>query len=538
MNIRKLVIWTAAVVASASAVLVGTAPAGAVTCSFAVPCPLGTGLPEGDVLGIWAAPNSVRAVFIHQESSGNQLYSSTVQGGQSPTRLNVQGATPAGFVAITPDSSRVVYSGPIVNGTVSIYTVPIAGPASASVRIATNVLAAPGAVQVSPDSRKLVYLPATRDRLQATPPAGPASAAARLTDPLVTGGSIAPDFRISTNSASVVYRANQDIAAATELYRVPLLLSPDPDPPTTKLNPPFPPGRAVGAFQLAPANGPVVYFADQDVDNLAELYSVRLGGAGAVKISAPIPANWRITPPGDSNPDEPIGRILADGSRVLYRIAQNQFVGQPEVRLLSAPIAGPASATLRIDLPPGGSAADARVSRYRPTANSARVVYTMVDDDDGTTGPTYYLLSVPAAGPASDSVVLSFPRTEDDLFTLNPNGQRVLWKLGTNLYSVPTDGNGQHIQLDGTEDPQAFPVLVNPIGGRAVYQAPAPGGEDLFSAPMSGTGTRFNLTDSLDPWDIGQLTLTADGVYAVFAVRRGSLDADIEPFSARLVPEP
>lgn len=508
-----------------------SAPAPGV-CVPAVPCKLSATLPAGDVLGVWTAPDSARVVFLHRDATlKNHLYSAPVAGGAAAVRLDAAATQSAGFLAISADSARVLYTGIVTGGARALFSVPIGGPATAGVRLAGAVGSGFTDARISPDSRKVVYLPPSRDRLLTVPIAGPSSAAGRLTDPVVAGGSIL-DFAISAGSGSVVYRAVQDVAGATELYRVPLTLSPPPDPPTVKLNAPLVTGRHVLDYRLAPDDGPVVYRADQDTDDVQELYSVRLGGAGRVKISLPLPAGWIVTAPMAGGPDA--GWIPPGGGRVVYRILRPQLDGQPQVRLYTVPIAGPGTASVRLDDPPPGGAADARVLSYRFTADGARVVYTMVDDDDGTTAPAYWLLSVPAAGPAGVSTVLSFPSYESEYFVLSPDGRYVLWQLFDALFRVPVAG-GPAVRLSGAEVP-GVPLLVDATGTRVVYEAPTSDGRDLFSVPMSGSGDRYVLTATLDAGSIDRETLTAAGHHVVYTARGHGPDARHELYSSRLVP--
>lgn len=66
------------------------------------------------------------------------------------------------------------------------------------------------------------------------------------------------------------------------------------------------------------------------------------------------------------------------------------------------------------------------------------------------------------------------------------------------------------------------------------YEARAGGWPALFSAPIDGNGTRYNLTESLDDASSVQgEILTPDGTRIVYTVRRGGLE---ELFSSRLVP--
>jgi hypothetical protein len=372
--------------------------------------------------------------------------------------------------------------------------------------------------------------------LRVVPIAGPASAGRRLTDPFVAGGRV-DELRISANSGSVVYRADQDTDGVRELYRVPLTLSPAPDPLTTKLNGPLAPGGDVDQFTLAPDNGPVIYLADQDTDSVRELYRVGLGGAGKAKLNRTLPSGWNVYSPNQGPGDEDLpARVLPDGSRVVYEIG-DLVNGRVFHQFYSVPIAGPGNAGVRLDHPPLIPPGEIFALDYTISADGKRVVYTMVDQSlPGEPNlPPGWLLSVPAAGPASAGRVIAGPATTGFFETLSPDGQRVVYIDQGNLFSVPITG-GTAVRLNGEEHPGAF-LRINATSTRVVYGASTGSGPALFSAPLDGNGTRYNLTESLDDaWDVQGEILTPDGARAVYEVRRGSLDAPFELFSSRLVP--
>jgi Tol biopolymer transport system component len=526
--------FAAALLALAAATAALSAqPAAAAACpNDNTPCKLSVGLPDGDVLGAWPTPDGKRVVFIHRPSNGtNQLYSVPVAGG-APTKLN---ETPSlfGFVAISPDSTRVLYLGvPAPGQPVALFSVATSGPAPSGVELASDVAVGTRDIQISPDSRKVVYLPAARNQLRVVPIAGPHNASARLTGAFAGGN--AASFAINANGNSVVYMARQDSARATELYRVPLTLTPAPDPPTTKLSGPLVAGGNVGSFRLAPDARNVVYRADQDTAGVFELYRAQLNGTGKVKLSVPLPPAWNVTDFAETAGAIRGYDILADSSRVVYEIDKVGPVGQPdESQLYSVPMAGPANRSVRVDDPQNG-APQARVVKYRVSSDSQRIVYDMVDANH-----LFWLLTVPAAGPASASQLLAFPSVSQPLYTLSPNGRRTLHEFDpgtgdTALFSVPTAGPGsQNVRIDGAERP-SVPLLVNPNSTRVVYVA-ATDGRDLFSAPIDGTGAPFNLTEPLDSFGIGNVGLTADSRLAVYTVQRAG-SAFVELYSSRLAP--
>ena len=525
MNLQRSAGRVLAAMAAAMALVPAlTTPSGAQTpptCSRTVPCRLSAGLPEARVLNVVVSPDGERAVFLHTSDSGVQeLYSVPVQGGAAPTRLDVPAADRLGRFVISPDSSRVLYLAPLgPDGTDALFSVPIAGPASANVRLANTLR---NDFQVSPDSRKVVLATPTGDRLRAVPIAGPANAGVRLTDPFAAPG---VRFGVSANSGSVVYTAQQDAVGVSELYRVPLTLSPPPDPVTTKLNGPLAVDGDVTSFQLAADDGPVVYRADQDANDVFELYSVRLGGAGRVKLSRPLAPGWDVFDHGVLG-GLPFGyQVLPDGSRVVYEI-QNSIGTARE--LYSVPTAGPASGSVRLDAPPSGFIEFG----YQVTGDSERVVYVVGSTSGAVQRQAY---SVPVAGPAGGSDLVTFPSPTGHQFTLSPDGDHVVWELDENGTLFRTDIAGPlfgSVRINGAEDPGL--TFVDPASERVVYLAPQPGFQsDLFSVPIEGDGTRYNLTRTLD----AQFIPTGFGLTAEHVVYPASPDFEgFHLYSSRLVP--
>ena len=521
------------------------APAQVPACAeLGTPCKLSTGLDDARVIDqVVAAPNNQRVVFQHLGENGPlQVFSAPVTGGSAPVRLSPQTDDFANLVVVSPDSTRVLYTLRVGSGDgvrTELRSVPIAGPASAGVRLAADI-STTTRPRISPDSRKVVFAPASGNQLRVVPTAGPSTGGGRLTDPFVAGGTVGGDFKISANSASVVYRADQDTDQELELYRVPLTLSPAPDPPTSKLNGSLATNGDVGQFTLAPNNGRVVYLADESTAGVNELYSVKLGGTGHTKLSRTLPAGWDVQSPNEEPGEGDLpGRIVPNGSRVMYEIGV-VVNGRVFKEFYSVPIGGPVSAGVRLDHPPLVPAGEIFALRYKISADSSRVVYTLVDQSlPGEPNlPPHFLITVPAAGPASARRHLSFPTTDESIHAISPTSNRVAFTFPatqSDLFSTPLAG-GTGVRLNGSEKFRSF-LRINTAGNRAVYVGNTATGPDLFSAALDGTGTRFDLTGSLaGVFDVTGRTLTPNGVRAVYTVRRGPLDAPVELFSSRLVP--
>jgi Tol biopolymer transport system component len=217
---------------------------------------------------IQISPDSSRALYIanHESDGSYGLYSASVMGG-TPTRLIT--TTTYGLLSpffISPNASRVVcvgcHNGDSVNG---IYSLPIGG----GTPIKLNAAATPGddvnGLRISPDSSRVVYR-ATQG-LYSVPITG--GTATKLSNPLTPGGtSLASDFQISPDNGRVIFRGMLRASDLNEVYSVPLL----PGGIATVLNGTPLNGTDVMSFRLSPDSQTVVYVADQDTDEVFELY--------------------------------------------------------------------------------------------------------------------------------------------------------------------------------------------------------------------------------------------------------------------------
>lgn len=131
--------------------------------------------------------------------------------------------------------------------------------------------------------------------------------------------------------------------------------------------------------------------------------------------------------------------------------------------------------------------------------DGSRVVY--LTDSAGT--EEVRLDSVPIAGPASASALLTWPALDAARAEMTPNSRFLLCHLDVEpvggdevaVYRTPLDGDlGDTIKLSGTEHPHPD-LEVSPSSTRVAYEA---GARAIFSVPISGSGTRYNLTSSLD----------------------------------------
>jgi Tol biopolymer transport system component len=186
----------------------------------------------------------------------------------------------------------------------------------------------------------------------------------KLNGPLVSGGEVYYDFRVSPDSSRVVYLADQDTDNVDELYSVPLTGG-----SPVKLNGPLVSGGAVmGGFQVSPDSSRVVYLADQDTDWVCELYSVPLAGGSPVKLNSPLVSGGDV-----------FGcQVSPDSSRVVYRADQDT----DEVdELYSVPLAGGSPVKLNGPLVSGGDVGALGTS-FQISSNNRGVVYLADQDTD------------------------------------------------------------------------------------------------------------------------------------------------------------
>ena len=230
-------------------------------------------------------------------------------------------------------------------------------------------------------------------------------------------------------------------------------------------------GRAIEGdvvnYQISPDGATVVYLADQDTDEVDELYSVPVGGDTPVKLSSALPAGVNI-----SNYE-----ISPDGATVVY-LADQDTAGVDE--LYSVPIGGGTPIMLNSSLAEGGN-----VSDYQICPDGSTVVYRADQDTDEVDE----LYSVPIGG--GPSIKLNGDLSEGEFFgqlargcdrsnfQFSPDGSIVVYRadqdtlLVDELYSVPI-GGGPSIKLNDALPPDGDVLSnfrISPDGSAVVYVA-------------------------------------------------------------------
>jgi Tol biopolymer transport system component len=383
---------------------------------------------------LWIAPDGSRVVHLHLDAGSaenERLFSTPVLGGPS-VELNTPNLV-SGEVSepeISPDSSRVVYAGiQDAPGSIELYSVPLVGGA-APVKLNGPLVAGGDVVssvfserpRISPDSSRVVYLADQNINnaveLFSVPIAGgvPPTELSALSaaDRDVTVEAISPD------STRVVYVADQDANDVYELYSVPIaggvptelsaISAPDRDVESDPLT-----GSLYSAFLISPDSSWVVYVADQDANDVFEVYRVPLaGGAAPVRMTfdgttstttyliAITPDSQRVVflrdqpsgldyysaPLGGGSPVQLNGSLLVTGEnfepidpsgRWLAFQAAPHLAGVNELYVV--PIRG-GSAPVRVNAPLAGGGPTSIYGFFRPGGNG--MVYRAEQDEAGT----------------------------------------------------------------------------------------------------------------------------------------------------------
>lgn len=509
------------------------------------------------IFELGVSPDGTRVVYVAAPTSGiAELFSVPIDGSASETRLNpalgpgmdVGGIFDGSFQTtsfqISPDGTRVVYvADQRFDGVLELFSVPIAGGASTELaggmvsggdvlsfeagplslgvvfradKLVDGVdelfavpfsggafrlngaLVAGGDVvdfRISTDDQHVVYRAdrMTDEVIELYRVATTGGPNARLSDPLVAGGDVAssaaylPSFVIDSDASRVAYLADQDVDDVRELYSVPMLGLQDP----VKVNGPLPMGPVtgdVGDFEIT-ADGGVVYLADGEVENVFELYRAPVGGGTVTKLSGPMVAGGGVDPNGQ-------WELSPDGSRVLY-LAEQETDGLLE--LFSVPVdASEPAIKLNHSIAPGIPG----IQVFELSADGTRVIYRVELD------PFSADLFAAAVDGSGTPVQLNLPGQSVDGLSFPPehhitsDGTFVLYRTESELWRVRSDGSDSPVRLS------------DPMVARGM----------LFE----GTGTSFQL--SADGRYVAYLAdARVDGRYELFLVAVDGIGADALP---------
>jgi len=546
--------WLAVILLASALLPIGSDPASAVA-NHKLSTELAGG--AGDVTGASRfvdnpfrfSPDSRRVIYLADQETDDvfELYSVLVAGG-APVRLNgplvaggdVSGAAPTvnrPFL-ISPDGVRVIYlADQETDGAFELYSVPIAG--GVSVKLNPTLAGGAGSVRgtdptldtpfaISPDSARVVYVAdqETDDvfELYSVPIAGGVSV---KLNPTLAGGAgdigrgAAPPFAISPDSARVVYVADQETDDVFELYSVPIAGG-----VSIKLNPTLAGGQGdirtelAGGFAIAPNSTRVVYAADQHSPQVNELYSVPIRGGHSVRLNGGLIAGGNVA--GTAPEVERPFSISPDSQRVVYLADQER---DEVYELYSVPIAGGTPVKLNSTLAGGRGdvrGADRRVKNpFRISPDSRRVVYVADQERD----EVYELYIVPIAGGRATRLNGGLAGGRGDVrgatsampnpFLISPDSRHVIY-VGDQetdsvfeIFSVPIAG-GASVKLNptlaggkgevrGADNMVANPFRITDDSAWVIYEADqeSVGVMELYCVPITG-GRTTKLNATLD----------------------------------------
>jgi protease II len=215
--------------------------------------------------------------------------------------------------------------------TLELYVVPTDSPGTATKMSASmNGFGDVCRFKFSPDSQRVAYC-ADQDtdelvELYSVALNQPGQSI-KLNSTLAAGGKVHTDYQFSADSSFIVYRAEQEQAGRTELYRV-SIANPG---VTAKLNPALVAGGNVETFRIADDDARVAYLAEQDTADVWEIYEVALAQPGtATKVSAPMSSEGAY-----------YFEYAENSSRIVYTAAQQSA----SVELYDVALTHPAQST-------------------------------------------------------------------------------------------------------------------------------------------------------------------------------------------------
>jgi hypothetical protein len=270
-----------------------------------------------DVVEFAVTPDNTSVVYIADQDFNEvfELFRTVFFGGGN-TKLNpayAPGQNVETFV-ILPNSTGVIYRANQNTVTVNeLYRVLFATAPSTDRLVSPPLVVGQnvGAFAATPDSLNVVYIanrPLSSDpnQLFIVPAAGGANI--KLNDVLVLNGNVT-DFAVTPDGLSVVYRADQNVDEVFELFRV-LLAAPG---VSSKLNGPLVAGGDVTtSFGVIPDSSGVVYIADQNTDEVFELFRTVFSGG-----------NFQLNPPFVGPEDVTDFVLFPNAAGVVYRADQN-----------------------------------------------------------------------------------------------------------------------------------------------------------------------------------------------------------------------
>ncbi|NOT29130.1 MAG: hypothetical protein HOP15_01640, partial [Planctomycetes bacterium] len=539
-----------------------------------------------------------------------ELYAVSIGGAQLAVKLSPPlepGGSVLGALQLAPDGRSVVYrADPEGDGLVELFAAKLDGSTPPQ---RLHAALAPGQTiahsEISADSSRVLFLLQGESVELLGAPLDGSAPAAPVHPPLVAGGDV---VRFELAGERVVYRADQEVDEVLELFSVPL----DASAPAVRLHLPLAPGRTIlpdfrvaadgralgfladllegerfevflvasdgsepprrvsaagtTAYQpvgdvlaMAPAGDFAVYTADQDRDEVVELYTVqRDGSCGPVRLHSPAvdegdvsafvvtPDERRVvfssdleldartelyTAPSDGSapPVKLHGPLVAGGAIGAWKLSPDgtwvayaaDALRDGQVELFRAPADGSAP-PVRLDPPPHRTFGSVNTLEFAP--DGQHVVYT----SDKARRGRFELYIVPLDGSAAARRLSSIAALGGDVldFRIGLDSSHVVYRADQDvddlpeLYGVPLDGSAAPVKLNEplTGNQHVWDYAIG-AGDRVVFTSGLAFLREIRSVPVDGSTPprRFlsGLEQSFDFW------LTPGGTRVLFRSRSG-----------------
>ena len=261
----------------------------------------------------WSPDSTMLAYVVDQDVAGDrELYVVSALAGPavkvSPPMI--AGGDVWGFVWVPGTASLVYLADAEVDGRNELYVVPAAGGASVKI---SDELSGPFHVSewfISPDGASVAFLDSAG--LFTVPSLGGTPAQIPVAWPTA--------FSWSPNGTRLCITAPSDTAGIDELYVVPAAGG----QPVKVSGPMVPGGKVITYSKLqdpewSPDGTRIAYAADQEIDEVPEMFVAMADGSGAMRVSLPMVAGGGVRMDSGIHAGERAFAWSPDGTRLLYR---------------------------------------------------------------------------------------------------------------------------------------------------------------------------------------------------------------------------
>jgi Tol biopolymer transport system component len=289
-------------------------------------------------------------------------------------------------------------------------------------------------------------------------------------------------LRVTADARRLLYLSPPAWSGTSALHSLPLDGSSD----SVRIDGPLVAGGSVRTYELTPDGSRAVYLADQLQDEVLELFSVPTdGSAPAVRVSGALVAGGDVYQ--DLHGFVPRSFALTpDGARVVYLADQEE---DERFELFSAPVDGSAAPVkLNGVLVAGGDVrTDAGAAPlFALTPDGTRVAYLADQETDGHV--ELFVAPLDGHAPARKLSRGEFVATSDEPLQVSPDGARVVYRAHPGpgprmqLFAALLDGSGAPVRLDAAAGDQVGAFRISPDGRRVAYVA----GSELFAVAIAG----------------------------------------------------